>query len=116
MKRLILVVVLCALAGGASAQEKLTLATPIAKSTTEWSIRFFTVEVEAGRIVIGLKDNNGETKRVEYPNATTNAAATVTLITALNTADLSVKSLRRRILERLQADGHLGAGTFSGGN
>jgi hypothetical protein len=99
-----------------TAQEKLTLTTPVASSITEWSIASFAIDVEAGSLRIGLKDNNGARRFIGYPNATTTAAQTLALIDALNTANLSTKSLRRRILERLQADGFLGAGTFSGGN
>lgn len=36
-----------------------------------------------------------------------------TLLAGLNTANLATKSLRRRLIERLQADGHLPAGTIA---
>lgn len=117
MRRILFVCALIALTLPLAAQEKLTLSAPIAKpSLSEWSVARFSIDVEAVEILVTVKADNGEYKAVRYPNATTDAAQTVTLINALNTANLSTKSLRRRILERLQADGHLGAGTFSGGN
>lgn len=111
-----LVLVAMTLTASIVAQEKLTLTTPVSKTTTEWSIAYFTIDVEQASMVIAVKDNTGERRVIAYPNATTDAAATATLIGQLNTANLTTKSLRRRILERLQADGHLGAGSFSGGN
>jgi hypothetical protein len=110
MKRALLCVFLLALAVSAGAQEKLTLTAPISKpSIAEWSIAKFEVNVENAEIVVTVKGDNGEYKTVRYESA-------ATLINSLNTANLTIKSLRRRILERLQADGHLGAGNFSGGN
>lgn len=38
----------------------------------------------------------------------------VALMTALNTANLSVKSLQKRVIEKLQADGKLPAGSVTG--
>lgn len=115
MKHLLSLILLAVLAAPTLAQEKLTLATPVSKTTTEWVIAYFTVDVETMSIAVVVKDNVGERKEVRYPNAATTQAQTNTLINGLNTADLSVKSLRRRILERLQADGYLGAGALSGG-
>lgn len=117
MKRTLTLLVLMVLAATLPAQEKLTLTAPIVKADiAEWSIAKFEVDVEDSEIFITVKADSGEYRIVRYPNATTDLAATTTLINGLNTANLSTKSLRRRILERLQADGHLGAGTFSGGN
>lgn len=111
MKRLsLLLLSIALLVSVGRAQEKLTLTSPIAKpSIAEWSIAKFEINVENAAISVTVKADNGEYKTVVYENA-------ATLINSLNTANLSTKSLRRRILERLQTDGHLGAGTFSGGN
>ena len=57
-------------------------------------------------IDITLKDNLGATLTFSYGNA-------AALMLALNTANLSIKSLYRRVLERLIADGKI-AGTISG--
>lgn len=117
MKRLLLVSVVVLLALPLAAQEKLTLTAPVTKpSLSEWTVARFNIDVETSELMITVKADNGEYKSIRYPNATTDQASTTTLINALNTANLTTKSLRRRILERLQADGHLGAGTFSGGN
>ncbi len=62
-------------------------------------------------IVIHLGDGNVQ-KVVVYKDTSADPVAT-TLMVALNKANLSTKSLQKRILERLQTDGHL-AGTISG--
>lgn len=124
------------IASPALAQEKAVLATPVAApSVTEYSIRYFAIDVENSRILIELKSNTGELKQVTYsdsapvtvpvtvtnPDGTTTTTDTVTpsdkkatnMIIALNKANLSVKSLQRRIFEALIADGHL-SGSVTG--
>ena len=87
--------------------ETLTLTTPIVASIAAWTIAKFEIDAENSAIRIVVKADSGEYRSILYEQEPA-------LIDALNTANLSTKSLRRRILERLQADGHLGAGTFSG--
>jgi hypothetical protein len=107
----------------ARAQEKAVLAVPVvAPSVTEYSLRYFAIDLENQRILIELKSNTGELKQVVYVNSapvsTTNPDGTVTvtpsdnkastLISALNSkADMRAKSLEKRIFEQLMADGHL---------
>lgn len=50
-------------------------------------------------------------KRMEL---TYSGDSALVLLRTLNKADLSVKSLHRRIMERLQADGLVGAGVVAG--
>jgi len=59
-------------------------------------------------VVVVILDTAGERSRFSY----TGDEAKV-LIRNLNTTDLSTISLRERILLKLQADGHLPAGTVS---
>lgn len=71
---------------------------------TTYTIAKVTVEPPAV-IDIVLRDNLGGTVTHSYNDAA--------LVNALNTANLSVKSLHRRIMERLIADGKI-TGTISG--
>lgn len=110
----------------AQPQEKVTLAAPQqAPAVTEYTLRYFAIDLENQRILIELKANTGELKTVIYKNTpavldgqgnvvTPADNTATTLIVALNTANLSTRSLKRRILERLIQDGHI-AGTASGG-
>ena len=59
-------------------------------------------------IEIVLEGSNFEKQYIRY-----DGAVALNMMRALNIADLSAKSLHRRILERLAADGKL-AGTISG--
>jgi hypothetical protein len=73
---------------------------------------------ERTTIIIRLRGANGETKSFTYGGndpSTSQAAKTkaLNLMTALNTANLTIKSLQRRVLEQLIADGLL-LGTIAG--
>src|SRR5687767_11917853 len=63
------------------------------------------------RIVIHL-GGNGVQRMIEYADLPENPVAT-NLMVALNKANLSTKSLHKRVLERLVTDGHI-AGTIGG--
>lgn len=76
-------------------------------------IRFLIERKPVARISIVLDDNTGNRILAEYSDANGGTTA-ATLISALNTANLSVKSLQQRILERLAADGKIPAGTVTG--
>jgi hypothetical protein len=99
--------------------EDLVLATPevIPQITTStYRLVGLSLDWERATIVIRLRGANGETKTFTYggndaPLAEKQKA--LNLMIALNKADLSVKSLQRRVLERLVADGLL-AGAVSG--
>ena len=74
--------------------------------TSTYTISEFNMNWTQKRVVIVLLGSNGEQKTVVYDDAGD-------MIRALNKANLSVKSLHRRVMERLLADGHL-TGTISG--
>jgi len=109
----LLVVALLVTPAAASAGEQLDLTTPIVQPTItqytvdkvllSWSQNLVHVEV--------MHAATGARKTFLYSATTTPTGQT--LMRALNKADLSVKSLQRRILERLALDGHL-VGTVSG--
>ena len=89
--------------------ETLTLTTPEVTpqiTTADYKVALLVIDVEGASIVIHLRGANGERKEFRYDDA-------ATTIRALNTANLQVKSLQRRILEKLIADGKL-AGNVSG--
>lgn len=60
-------------------------------------------------IHIILKDDQNRLSHYYYRDA-----AAQTMITALNKANLGVKSLERRVIEQLVSDGKLAAGSVSG--
>lgn len=89
--------------------EQLDLTVPVQPpSTLTYRVTVLHLDWPNGVINVTLVDNNGVARTVTY----TNAEAT-TLMGILNTANLSVKSLHKRILEKLVADGKL-TGTISG--
>lgn len=94
-----------------SAAERVDLTTPdqVRAGTLAYSVTQLVLDWEQGRIVVRLVGDNGERKEVIFGDAD-NARD---MMRALNTMDLSTKSLHRRIMERLIADGHL-AGSISG--
>lgn len=91
--------------------ETLTLATPEivpAITTTDYRVIALHLDWEAARIIIQLRGTNGERREFRYdgPDATAQ-------MVALNKANLTVKSLQRRILEKVATDGLL-AGSVAG--
>lgn len=89
--------------------EVLTLTLPIATpSITSYRVSRLVLDLPAKQLWIALLDNNDQDHGYSYEGD-----PAVTLMNALNTANLSVKSLQRRILEKLAADGLL-VGTIGG--
>lgn len=89
--------------------ERIDLSTPFypVAPVNDLTIARLVLDWNAQTIVILLL-KSGATKEVVYSGPTA-----VTMMTALNKVNLSTKSLHKRILEQLIADGHL-AGTISG--
>jgi hypothetical protein len=98
--------------------EELTLTDPVVvpeKVTNKYHVVSFLMNMEAmshptekGLILIELRDNHGAPLMHQYVG---NEATT--LIKTLNTANLTTKSMHKRILEKLANDGVL-PGTVSG--
>lgn len=89
--------------------EQIDLTTPITPpATTNYRVVRLFLDWPNGLINIDLVDENGKIAPFQY----TGAEAT-SLMLFLNTANLSIKSLHRRVLEKLVADGKLD-GTISG--
>lgn len=90
--------------------ERVDLSTPIVKpDVTTYEIGSLLLELRPNpRIVVTLVGSDGTGKVHEYTGS-----EALTMLRALNTAPLNVKSLHRRVMERLIADGVIG-GTISG--
>lgn len=83
--------------------EKLTLSIPeIKPSITDYQIALLELSWKDKVIRITLTGTNGEHKTFEYREI-----QAANLMITLNKANLSVKSLHRRILEKLVSDGFL---------
>lgn len=106
--------------------EELILTTPVVPTapapTTKYRVSAFTMDLETmapplvptgqppepGLVQIKLKDDTGKYSNYQYTGK-----QAVNMIQALNTANLTQKSLQKRILEKLSADGLL-PGTVQG--
>jgi hypothetical protein len=94
--------------------EQINLATPDQSvvGTSDYHVILLTLAFEGSEgipyIFIQLRGSNGLTRSFRYDGTTA-----LNLMIALNKTDLSTKSLQRRILERLIADGKL-IGTITG--
>ena len=90
--------------------EILTLTTPIAQpSRTTYRVQRLTLDWDAAAIRIDLLGSDGVVVNASY-----DGAVALALMTTLNSANMSTTSLHKRILQKLQTDGILPAGTVSG--
>lgn len=81
--------------------EILTLSTPVTSPTiTNYKLVALSFDIEAQSISMTAKSNTGS-----YLSRVINGAVAVTLMNQLNTANLSVKSLQRRVLEYMAMQG-----------
>lgn len=78
-------------------------------STERYQVNSVILDWVAQLVRVVVADSHGRTTSFDYTGETAK-----TLMTALNKADLSVKSLHRRVLERLMADQKLAVGTLTG--
>ena len=99
------------LAVPAQAAEQVDLTAPdqVRPGTSTYTLKELNLDWVNKTVVIVLRGSNGENKTVVYGEN----EGSVAMLKALNKANLSVKSLHRRVMERLLADGHL-AGSISG--
>ncbi len=90
--------------------EQLDLTAPIVPpSRTTYAIKSLVLDWNAQVIQVRLMGSDGVEVLAEYGGTTA-----VSLMTVLNTANLSILSLHKRILQKLVTDGKLPAGTVSG--
>ena len=90
--------------------ERLDLPTPeqAAPGTATWKPILLHMNWEQATIKIGFRGDNGEYTSIGY-----NGTEASNLMISLNKANLSTKSLHKRIMEKAVADGKL-SGTISG--
>jgi hypothetical protein len=101
--------------------EEYTLTTPEtipAVTNTAYKVVFLQFEWTRGQIAIYLEGQNGERVITGYggPPPATQAErdAAIQMMRTLNTANLTTKSLQKRVLEKLSADGKIPGGTVTG--
>lgn len=102
--------------------ERVTLTTAVTKpSRTAIELERVTIDIKSKSVFIQWLADNGDAGSASYPTpAPVDAQGNnlqpsgATLINALNNANLSTKSLVKRIYERLLTDRHFGAGTITG--
>lgn len=89
--------------------EILTLTTPISQATiTSYSLVYLMFDLLGGVIEMTVQSNIGQTKTRRVVGQTA-----IDLMHTLNIANLSTKSLQRRVLEYMAAQGDF-SGTISG--
>lgn len=104
------------------AQEAVTLTTPVAKTTSTYTIAYVGLDVANSRIVVQLASNIGDPLIATYdaaglavngvPKAPTPTGAT--LLHSLNAANFTTNSFVKQVYTRLQTDGVIAAGSVTG--
>src|SRR5678816_3750647 len=102
-----------------SGQEKAVLDKPLVVTTSDYEIVGLSfTRLPTWRFVITYTDTNGQTQMdVHQGETSTNVPSNVaadTFIIALNKANLSTKSLERRLMEHLISEGKIPAATING--
>jgi hypothetical protein len=112
-------VVLLMLSVQVCAVEQVDLTTPVAKPVqTSWRIdriQFNLLDTPKS-VVIQLLGTNGETQSVVYgatPGSVSGRTG-ATLLNLINNCNCTTNSMAKRLLQLLQQDGYLAAGTISG--
>ncbi len=85
---------------------------PTPPSVTSYEVIKFYINrsnLTAQSVLVAVRSNTGAVVEKRYEGAEAEA-----IISSLNTVNLGIKSLQKRILERLVADGVLGAGSVTG--
>lgn len=89
--------------------EALNLTTPITVTRSGYTLLRLVLDWEASRIEAVVRGSDGVEVQGEW-----RGPAAVTMMTALNTADLRTNSLVKRVFTQLVAAGTLPAGTVTG--
>lgn len=85
---------------------------PAPTSLTDYQVVMFTIDRQNPArpwILMAARSNTGVIVEARYEGS-----VAATLISQLNTANLSTKSLQKRILEKMAADGFLAVGSVTG--
>lgn len=113
MKKIAVFILLVSLASIATAKEEISLTNPITTpSITTWKVTSLLLRTTPDPVIeVILVGSNGKIRQFSYTEENDDP---LTKIKALNKANLSTKSLEKRILEQLQADYPELAGTVTG--
>jgi hypothetical protein len=100
------------------AQESFIPATPVVRTSNVIHLSTVLIDLDERAVRIVWTDNTGERGSAQYttpaPMDHPSQPTGQTLITTLNTANLSTNSLVKRVLQRLQTDGYLPTGSVTG--
>lgn len=98
--------------------EIITLTTPLTKPTqTTVKLERLIIDLPSKSVLVQWLGENGEAGSAAYPTPPPNGSSQPsgqTLISTLNTANLTTVSLAKRVLQRIQTDGYVGAGSVTG--
>lgn len=98
--------------------EQITLTTPLTKpNQTLVKLKLMTISLDTKAVHIEFVGDNGEPGTADYPTPPplgSSQPSGQTLISTLNTANLTTTSLAKRVLQRIQTDGYVGAGAVTG--
>lgn len=93
--------------------EAITLSAPESVPSKETvHLSLLVLDVKNKNVEITFRDNNDVEGRAFYTAETTPTGQA--LLTSLNTANLATNSLVKRVLQRLQTDGYIAAGSVTG--
>jgi len=90
--------------------EQVTLPVPTTKTRTRWKLEALVLNIARQRIEVLLTDDNGEYLTAAYPTPAPEGSSQptgATLLTTLNTANLTTNSLIKRVFTRLITDGYI---------
>lgn len=89
--------------------ETWTLTTPVSKTVTTYQVAMLQLNWLQAAVYVELRPDSGDRITHVYTGE-----AAINLMTTLNRANFSTKSLHKRILEQLAADGVINPGTATG--
>jgi hypothetical protein len=93
--------------------ELVTLAAAVTTTRSTVRVTRVDLDVEAKRITVEWATNLSTEAFSKVYDSTTNPTGAV-LLTSLNTANLTTTSLVKRVIQRLQTDGLIAAGSIAG--
>lgn len=98
--------------------ETVTLTVPVTKpSQIDVKLDRLVADFSAKLVQVQWLGTNGEVGNASYPTpspAGSSQPAGAALLNTLNTGNHSVNSLAKKVFQRLQLDGYIGAGNISG--
>jgi hypothetical protein len=112
-KLLLLTAIAATFAGGAVAQEAVTLTTPQTITVTNKHVSYIGLSLDTNTIVVQVENGANAIVAVKTYDATTMPTG-ATLLHQLNIGNFSVNSLLKAVYNRLITDGVIEAGSVTG--